>query len=167
MLVPSLVIAYFASCLVAAAVCDLLTMTIPNRLTLALALAFPIAAMLTAMNLSAFGWHIAAGALVLTVCFGLFALGWLGGGDAKLAAGVALWLGFDLLLPWLIMTAVFGGVLTLFLLATRRLALPLCLVRQEWALRLHDPKTGVPYGIAIAAGALWVLPMSYWAKLLT
>jgi prepilin peptidase CpaA len=160
-------LAFFAACVLAAAVSDLLTMTIPNRLTLALAAAFPVAAASVGMELPSFGWHLAAGALVLVVCFGFFAMGWLGGGDAKLGAGVALWLGFESLMPWLLATALIGGALTLFILAVRRVPLPALVARQDWALRLHAPETGVPYGIAISAGALWILPMTFWVKLLS
>jgi prepilin peptidase CpaA len=149
-----------------AAVSDLLTMTIPNRLTLFIALTFIAIAPFSDLPMDILLWHLAAGALVLAVCFGFFAMGWLGGGDAKLAAGVALWLGMSLLIPWLLMTAIFGGALTVVILLVRQLPLPRVLHDQPWALRLHDSATGIPYGIAISAGALWVLPMSLWAQTL-
>jgi prepilin peptidase CpaA len=167
MILVPFVIAFFAACLVAAAISDALTMTIPNRLTLALAAAFPVAGLFLGMDIVTLGWHLAAGMLVLAVTFGLFAMGWFGGGDAKLAAGTALWLGFDLLLPWLLITSLFGGALTIIILLVRQMPLPGMLARQEWVLRLHAPETGVPYGIAIAAGGLWVLPMSIWMKSLS
>ena len=50
--------------------------------------------------------------MVLAVTFVFFALGWIGGGDAKLAAATALWLGFDHLLKYLLYASLFGGVLT-------------------------------------------------------
>ena len=75
----------------------------------------------------------AAAALVLVVAFGFFTQGWIGGGDAKLAAATALWFGFDHLLDYLIYASLFGGVLTLLLLQFRMLPLPAC-----WRARL-DP----------------------------
>jgi prepilin peptidase CpaA len=160
------VLTFLVAALLYAAVSDLLTMTIPNKLTLVIALTFIAVAPFSDLPMDMFLWHLAAGVLVLAVCFGFFAMGWLGGGDAKLAAGVALWLGMSLLIPWLFMTAIFGGVLTLAILLVRQLPLPRFLHGQPWALRLHDSKTGIPYGIAISAGALWVLPMSPWAQTL-
>ena len=50
------------------------------------------------MGLHDFLMHLGAGAAVLVVAFACFAMGWVGGGDAKVAAGVALWFGFDHLL---------------------------------------------------------------------
>ena len=51
-------------------------------------------------------------------------MGWIGGGDAKLAAATALWFGFDFLLDYLVYASLFGGVLTLVLIQFRRLPLP-------------------------------------------
>ncbi len=85
-------------------------------------------------------------------------MGWIGGGDAKLAAATALWFGFDYLLDYLVYASLFGGVLTLLLIQFRRLPLPALLARQKWILRLHDNGGGVPYGIALAAAALIVYP---------
>ena len=54
--------------------------------------------------------HLGAGAVVLAVTFTFFSRGWIGGGDAKLAAATALWLGFDQLMNYLLYASLFGGV---------------------------------------------------------
>ena len=95
---------------------------------------------------------------MLVVTFMFFARGWIGGGDAKLAAATALWLGFDQLLDYLIYASLFGGVLTLLILRFRLMPLPALLADQEWVKRLHRMDAGVPYGIALAVAALWVYP---------
>src|SRR5450756_2570244 len=110
------------------------------------------------MILAAIGMHLAAAALVLVFSFGFFSQGWIGGGDAKLAATTALWFGFDYLLDYLIYASLFGGVLTLVLIQFRQLPLPAALARQPWILRLHETGAGIPYGIALAAAALAVYP---------
>jgi prepilin peptidase CpaA len=145
-----------------AASSDLLTMTISNRLSLALAGSFFPLTIVIGMSLPAIGMHLAAAALVLAVCFGFFSMGWMGGGDAKLAAVTALWFGFDYLLDYLIYAALFGGALTLLLIQFRKLPLPAALARQSWILRLHETGGGVPYGIALAAAALTVYPKTAW-----
>ena len=88
--------------------------------------------------------------------------GWIGGGDAKLAAATALWLGFDHLMTYLVYASLFGGALTLLLIQFRLAPLPAVLARQEWVQRLHDRNGGVPYGIALAAAALAVYPQTTW-----
>ena len=145
-----------------AASSDLLTMTISNRLSLALAGSFFLLTIVIGMSLPAIGMHLAAAALVLAVCFGFFSMGWMGGGDAKLAAVTTLWFGFDYLLDYLIYAALFGGALTLLLIQFRKLPLPEALARQSWILRLHETGGGVPYGIALAAAALTVYPKTAW-----
>lgn len=138
---------------------DLLTMTIPNRITLGLALAFFVAAPIMGLPAEAILMHVAAGALVLAAGIALFAVGGFGGGDAKLLAAGALWIGFDGLLPYLLQVTLFGGLLGIAILLYRRApasAWPL----PDWALRLHGPKCGMPYGIAIAAAALAVFPQT-------
>jgi prepilin peptidase CpaA len=152
----------FPALMAFAASSDLLTMTISNRLSLALAGSFFLLTIITGMSLTAIGMHLAAATLVLVVCFGFFAMGWIGGGDAKLAAATALWFGFDYLLDYLIYAALFGGVLTVLLLQFRRLPLPDQLARYAWILRLHNAGSGVPYGIALAAAALAVYPKTGW-----
>ncbi len=150
-----------------AAVSDLLTMTISNRLCLGLTLSFAVFAVALGLDWTQIGWHLAAAILVLAVGFGFFAAGWVGGGDAKLAAATALWFGFDPLIIYLALSGVLGGLLTLALLKARTYPLPSLMQAWPWARRLHDEKTGIPYGIALAAAALFVFPeTSIWKSAL-
>ena len=162
MLTDTIRLLLFPALMAFAASSDLLTMTISNRISLALAGSFFLLTLVTGMSLAVIGMHLAAGALVLAVCFGFFSQGWIGGGDAKLAAATALWFGFDHLLDYLIYASLFGGVLTLVLIQFRKLPLPGPLARQAWILRLHDAGGGIPYGIALAAAALTVYPKTGW-----
>ena len=115
-------------------------------------------ALFTGMTLDAVLWHMAAAVAVLAVAFTFFAQGWIGGGDAKLAAATALWLGFDHLLPYVLYASIFGGILTLAIIKFRLMPLPATLAEQEWVKRLHNLDGGVPYGIALAAAALLIYP---------
>ena len=145
-----------------AASSDLLTMTISNRISLALTGGFLLLAVCTGAGLGVIGMHFAAAALVLTIGFACFSFGWIGGGDAKLAAAAALWFGFGYLLDYLIYASLFGGALTLLILQFRNLPLPETLARRTWITRLHETGAGVPYGIALAAAALAVYPKTGW-----
>jgi prepilin peptidase CpaA len=146
----------FPALMAFAASSDLLTMTISNRVSLILVGSFFVLAIWSGMPLAAIGMHVAAGLSVLVVTFIFFARGWIGGGDAKLAAATALWLGFDQLLNYLTIASLLGGVLTLLIMRFRLMPLPALLANQEWAKRLHRMDAGVPYGIALAVAALWV-----------
>jgi prepilin peptidase CpaA len=155
-------IAFIFPLLLAFAACsDLLTMRISNMLVAAVIAGFIVVALIVGMSPALIGMHLAAGALVLAITFALFALGWIGGGDAKLAAGIAMWVGFEFMLPFLLYASVLGGVLTFILLIGRRYALPGPLLGVGWIQRLHHPKTGVPYGIALAIGAMLVYPQTF------
>jgi prepilin peptidase CpaA len=152
----------FPAAMAFAASSDLLTMTISNRLTLALAGGFAVLAFATGMGLHDVGLHLAAGGIVLAIGFGCFAMGWIGGGDAKLAAATALWFGFEHLMNYLLYASLFGGALTVLLIQFRTLPLPAALAKQPWIMRLHEKGAGVPYGIALAAAALIVYPDTDW-----
>jgi len=162
MLTDAIRLLLFPALMAFAASSDLLTMTISNRLSLALAAGFFLLTLVTSMSFAAIGMHLAAAALVLVFSFGFFSQGWIGGGDAKLAAATALWFGFDYLLDYLIYASLFGGVLTLVLIQFRRLPLPGPFARQPWILRLHETGAGIPYGIALAAAALATYPKTGW-----
>jgi|SRR5215467_13843954 len=152
----------FPALMAFAASSDLLTMTISNRLSLALAGGFFLLVIVTGMSLHAIGMHLAAAAVVLVVAFVFFSRGWIGGGDAKLTAAIALWFGFDYLLDYLIYASLFGGALTLAIIQFRKIPLPAALARQNWILRLHETDGGIPYGIALAAAALAIYPRTGW-----
>lgn len=146
--------------LAAAAGWDLASFTIPNFINIAVIAVFPLFALAAGLSLETVGMHLLAGFAGLAIGFLFFALGYIGGGDAKLFAGVALWLGFADLMPYALLASVFGGFLTLGLLIVRQWPLPAMLARQPWILNLHDAKSGVPYGVALAAGAFILLPHS-------
>jgi prepilin peptidase CpaA len=147
-----------------AAVSDLFTMTISNRVSLALAASFMALALMEGMGLNDIALHLGAGATILAATFGCFAMGWVGGGDAKVAASAALWFGFGHLMTFLVYASLFGGVLTLLLLLFRQWPLPYLLARQTWLLRLHARESGIPYGIALAIGALTIYPETEWIQ---
>jgi len=154
----------FPALMAFAAASDLFTMTISNRISLALVAGFLVLAVLGGMALPEMLSHIGAGAAVLAMAFGCFALGWIGGGDAKVVSAAALWFGFAHLLDYLVYASLFGGALTLALLQFRQWPLPWSLAGQPWLLRLHDRETGIPYGIALAIGALMIYPETDWIR---
>ena len=154
----------FPALMAFAAASDLFTMTISNRVSLALATGFLALALLSGMGLYDILLHLGAGAAVLVVAFGCFAMGWIGGGDAKVAAGAALWFGFAHLMNYLVYASLFGGVLTLLLIQFRQWPLPYALAGQTWLLRLHAKESGIPYGIALAIGALMIYPETEWIR---
>jgi prepilin peptidase CpaA len=155
----------FPTIMALAASSDLLTMKISNRISLTLAGGFFALALLNGMGTMEILMHVFAATIVLAICFICFANRWMGGGDAKLATATALWFGFPYLMDYLFVASLFGGALTYWLLQLRRYPLPYCLLRQDWAQRLHDQKSGIPYGIALAAAALLVYPHTFWMKI--
>src|SRR5438552_9424129 len=126
----------FPALMAFAATSDLLTMTIPNRVSLALAAGFLVLAGVSGMGLTDILAHVGAGATVLVVAFACFAMGWIGGGDAKVAAAAALWFGFGHLMDYLLHASLFGGALTLLLLQFRQWPLPYAFAGQAWLLKI-------------------------------
>jgi len=154
----------FPALMAFAAASDLFTMTISNRVSLALVAGFLVLALFSGMGVHDMLSHVGAGAAVLAVAFACFAMGWVGGGDAKVAAGAALWFGFGHLLNYLVYASLFGGALTLLLLQFRQWPLPYALAGQAWLLKLHAKDSGIPYGIALAIGALMIYPETDWIR---
>lgn len=162
MLSEAIGLTLFPATMAFAAASDLLTMTIANRISLILLAGFAVVAVLGGLSGTVLLSHLAAGTAVLAVAFLCFACRWIGGGDAKLAAATALWLGFGNLFDYLIYTSILGGALTLLIILFRTIPLPAVLVGSQWAERLHRHDAGIPYGIALAAAALIVYPQSEW-----
>lgn len=147
---------FFPIAMAIAASSDLLTMRISNKLVLLLTAGFFIVAIAINLPLQQFAMHVLCALIVLAVAFGLFALRFIGGGDAKLAAATTLWLGFGMTLPYLAYAALFGGVLTILILVVRRIPLNPGLARFDWVARLHNKRSGIPYGIALAVAGIAV-----------
>jgi len=162
MLTEAISLTVFPAVMAFAALSDLLTMTIANRVSLILVGGFALLAVLGGMSAADILAHVGAAACVLVVTFALFACGWIGGGDAKLAAAAVLWLGFAHLADYLLYASLLGGALTVLLIQFRALPLPRMLVGREWAERLHRRGGGVPYGRALAVAALLVYPQTEW-----
>ena len=150
----------FPAAMLYAAVMDFFTMTIPNKISVALVALFIAVALLAGMSWHVFFDHIGAGLVVLVASIFMFARGWFGGGDAKLMSAAALWFGFDGLFEYLILVTVLGGFLATFIMTYRQIIPPLWIKGLEWAERLHDQRLGIPYGTALAAAALWLFPTS-------
>ena len=137
---------------------DLMSYEIPNWVSLAMIVAFLVAAFAGSFRLVDIGWHLAAGAAVLAVGFILFAVKIFGGGDAKLLAACAVWIGWTGLFKFFIFVALIGGVFALALIVFRRLTLPDSWTKRRWIRRLHDQKSGIPYGVAIGLGGILMVP---------
>lgn len=150
----------FPAAMIYAGAMDFFTMTIPNRVSVALVLAFFPAALLAGMPWMTLLGHVGAALLMLVISIVMFARGWLGGGDAKLLSAAALWFGFAQLLDYTLLVSILGGLLAAFVMFYRQVVPPMWISGLNWAERLHDNKAGIPYGIALAGAALWLFPSS-------
>lgn len=157
----------FPFCMVFAAISDMLSMTIANRVSIILVAAFAVIAPLTGMSWHDVGMHFAGGGVVLAVTFTLFAIGGMGGGDAKLLAATSVWMGFSmLLLQYLVLGSVVGGLLTLAIVAYRGSSLSMVTGRNLFLRNFANHKAGIPYGLALGIAGLLVYPetpLAAWA----
>lgn len=150
----------FPAIMFTAAFMDLFSMTIPNRISLLLLAAFCVAAPFSGLSWHSLMMHAGVGAAMLAVSVVLFAFRLFGGGDAKLLAASALWIGPDHVLPYLATVAIFGGLLSVGIVLYRSMIphFAVVMAAPSWALRLHAPDCGIPYGLAISAAAVTVYP---------
>jgi len=146
----------FAALMIVAAVKDLTSYTIPNWIPVAMIAVFAAAAPFLGLSWGEAGLHAAIGFAALILGMAGFAMGWFGGGDAKIFAAAALWLGWPDTLMFLAFSALAGGALTLALLGARRFAPPRLMA--AWPSALFQENAAVPYGLALAVGALAALP---------
>ncbi|MBO0662396.1 prepilin peptidase [Jiella sp. CQZ9-1] len=157
----ALLLTVFPFAMIFSAMTDLLEMKIENWAMVVLALAFLPAAFLVGLSWQVLGLHILVGFMCLSATFGMFAAGWMGGGDAKLIAATALWFGPSMMVvEYLLMGALFGGVLTLLILTLRGKLLPA--TGFAFVDRLMEQKTGIPYGVALGVAGLYVYSHSFW-----
>ncbi|MBF0375627.1 MAG: prepilin peptidase [Alphaproteobacteria bacterium] len=151
----ALLVSLFSAPLLVAAVVDLRSYRIPNVVSGAMLALFPLAALLSERPVD-WGSHLLAGALFLGVGAALFALRALGGGDVKLMAATALWLGLGLALPFLVAVGLFGGALTLILLTLRHTHIQAFIQSLAGLPPVLERGAAVPYGVAICAGGLFL-----------
>lgn len=150
----------FPLCMSIAAISDLLTMTIPNRVSLALAASFLVLAPISGISAPEIAMHLAGAGAVFFACFTLFALNIMGGGDAKLLAAAALWFGFDSsLIEFLVYVAFIGGAVTVLVILLRSQAITIMAMGLPLPHSLTAAKK-IPYGIAIAIGGMLAFPSS-------
>lgn len=166
-MLEAIILVVFPFCMVFAAVSDMLSMRIANAVPLVLLGTFLLAAPIAGMPVEQIGWHVLTGFLVLAVTFVLFAVGGMGGGDAKLLAATALWMGFgEPVLTYLVMTALLGGFLTVAILAYRASPWHLVWGHNMFLKNFGKDAKGVPYGIALGAAGLVAFgdsPLAVWA----
>ncbi len=137
---------------------DVVSYEVPNWVSVCLVAAFVAGAAIAGMAITEVAWHFAAGAAVLMVGWGLFALGVVGGADVTMLAAAAVWTGWSVLAEYLLIVALSGGVLALGLIVWRRVELPARWARREWLRRLHATDAGLPYCAAIGCAGLWIFP---------
>ena len=148
----------FALTMAYAGISDVLSYRIPNWIPVTIVAAFFPAAMGAGWDIAAMAIQFGAGVAVLIAGVALFALGVIGGGDAKLLAAGAVWVGWGELAAFMLLVALGGGVLGLALIAFRRASLPAAIEARAWARRLHAASGPAPYGVAIGMAALVLLP---------
>jgi prepilin peptidase CpaA len=161
-MLPTIALATFVVGLVCAALSDLLRYEIPDELSLAIGAAFLLIA--TGTPFTQWLPHILVGGVTLLIGAILFDRGICGGGDVKLFAAAALWMGWQHLPEFVLLTALAGGALAAGLLAARALGRSV-VESGRWYSRLLRPGEGVPYGIAISAAALYLAPqLGFWGE---
>lgn len=154
-----IIFAVFILGMLTAAYRDALTMTIPNWVSVMIFLAFLAFVPFVWQGWSVFGEHMAIGTVVFLFGFTIFAFGWLGGGDAKLMAATSFWWQWPDLLMYLVYTTLAGGIIAMFILVGRKYV-PAKLLTSAWLHKLVKDETHMPYGLALAFGAMVTLPQS-------
>ena len=139
---------------------DFTSLRIPNWAVIATACWFVPFALMIQMPVTVFLSHLAAGAAVLAVGFGLFSIGLrFGAGDAKLLAALSLWCGFSNLLPFFVVMCFVGGAVAIIVFALRQFGIPVWLAAHGWnipALDIDKSKAFVPYAPAMALAFVFV-----------
>jgi prepilin peptidase CpaA len=160
-------LALLSGLLAGAAAWEIRSRRIPNFLTAAVTGTGLLAQFLVHGPL-AIASGLASGLIVAIALWAPWLKGFLGGGDLKLAAALAVWTGLALLPSYLLAAAVFGGAVAVvsYVRSNRE-------TRKEVAVNLthvalthelpalpaqgHAGRVSVPYGVALAAGAMVVL----------
>ena len=149
----------FGVCQVYAALNDARAMRIPNITSLFVLVAFALRVPAAWDGWGILSVHLAVGGLFFAAGFAMFAFGWLGGGDAKLMAATALFWTWPDAVTYIVYTTVLGGLLVLVLMVARNFV-PVRIATHSLVAHMFREEKKVPYGIALAGGALLTLPTS-------
>ncbi|MEH6757496.1 MAG: prepilin peptidase [Parasphingorhabdus sp.] len=138
-----------AIALIVAAITDIKSRHISNKLNLAIALGAPVFWIASGMNFwPDMVWQIGIATVIFTIFAGMFAIGAMGGGDVKLLTAIALWLHWLTLIQMLIVMSIAGGVLTLLMITAKKI-------------QKTEGPVKVPYGVAISFSGLWIIYERY------
>lgn len=159
LLLPFLVFFIFSTPQLMAALNDANAMKIPNRIPLIAFLSFFLVLPFTWAGIPVFLEHLNVCLVVFAVGFAMFAFGWMGGGDSKLLAGTAIWFTWSDIFTYILLTTVFGAILTIILVVGRAF-IPIRILTTPWAQMMLKDEKKIPYGLALAAGAICTLPTS-------
>ncbi len=159
MFLAFIIVVIFASAMFIAAFKDATTMTIPNWISLALTASFFVVIPFVWPGWPDFGTHILVGLAFFLGGFAMFAFGWLGGGDAKLMAATGLWWQWADATVYVLNTTLIGAAIALGLIIGRKF-IPVRILTAPWAYKMFKDEKKMPYGLALAAGALITLPQS-------
>lgn len=150
-----------------AAFTDIISFTISNKLNLAFTLSFLIFIIPLGLSPQQILSHFIVGAIAFGIGILLFYFGVWGGGDAKLIAPIGLWLGASSMYLFVFYTAIFGGIIALFLIVGRRLAKKFGLPKKpKWLRQMLRGTAAVPYGVALCFGALVALTKADWFQII-
>jgi len=159
-----LILSVFPILLVAGGIGDFLTMRIPNWLNGALIVSFFVMIFVAGMPFDVIKWHLAAAGIVLVAGIILFFAIEFGGGDSKMLAASALWIGWDPLVNFILYTAIAGGGLSVLVIIWRRIGHERDMRGAVWLRNLFNKQIKVPYGVAIAIGGIVAYSETWWIK---
>ncbi len=163
-LYDTLILSVFPLMVVMAGISDFFTLKIPNWLNAVIAVSVVPFVILAGMPLEIFAWHIIAGLVTFVVGFILFSINIIGGGDAKMLAACAVWVGWDVLMEFAVVTVFAGAVLVIAIKVWVFFANRKDIKGMDWAKNFLSKKPQLPYGIAIAAGGVIVFPATWWIQ---
>ncbi len=157
-----LILSVFPLMVVMAGVSDFFTLKIPNWLNGIIAVSVIPFVLWAGMPLEVFAWHIIAGLVMFVAGFIFFSANIIGGGDAKMLAACGIWLGWDVLMEFALVTAFAGAALVVAIKIWAFFANKKEVPGMGWAKNFLSKKPQLPYGIAIAAGGVIVFPTTWW-----
>lgn len=153
----------FVLFLLYAAINDIRSFTITNRLNIIFAACFLLFFFPLGLGFKGLAIHFGTAIAAFAIGFLLFAIGAWGGGDAKLIAATAFWLGPNAMLGYAIYTAFAGGILAIILLVSRFIARKYGLPKSpRWARQILRKRAQVPYGVALCVGGIFSVFNTSW-----